>query len=74
MKNPFDFNHPFYKPLWIRIAIVTVASGWGLFEFVTGSVFWGVVFCGLAAAAFHGLFMTFDPRKADKNNKEDTGA
>ncbi len=76
MKNLFDFNHPFYRPLWIRITIVTIASAWGLFEFLTGSILWGVVFCGLAAAAFHGLFMAFDPRQAenDTNREEDPGA
>jgi hypothetical protein len=28
-------DHPFYKPLWRRIAIVAVTAGWALFEFYT---------------------------------------
>lgn len=59
----FDFNDPFFRPLWLRVAIVAVAGGWGIFEFATGAPFWGVLFCGAAVAAFHGLFIAFDPRE-----------
>jgi hypothetical protein len=60
-----DFNDPFYKPLWLRIAIVAVVAGWGIFEFLTGSPFWGTIFIGAAAFAFHGLFIAFNPREPE---------
>jgi hypothetical protein len=66
-----DFNDPFYKPLWLRIAIVGVALGWGVFEFVTGSPFWGVIFVGAGAFAFHGLFIAFDPREPGQTQDSD---
>jgi hypothetical protein len=68
----FDFNDPFFKPLWIRIAVVAVAGAWGVFEFVSGAPFWGVLFCGLAAAAFYGFFIVFNPRdpKPKTENEE----
>ncbi len=71
--NLFDFDHPFYRPLWIRGVVVAVAAGWGVFEFVSGSPFWGVLFCGMAAFAFHGLFIRFNPRQdaPDKQGKDD---
>jgi hypothetical protein len=68
--NLFDFNHPFFRPLWLRIAVVAFAAGWGVFEFVGGAPFWGVVFCGVAALAFHGLFITFNPREPAPKEKE----
>jgi hypothetical protein len=64
-----DFNDPFYRPLWLRIVIVAVVAGWGLFEFVTESPFWGVIFFGAAAFAFHGLFIAFNPREPEQENK-----
>lgn len=67
----FDFNDPFYRPLWLRIAIVTVCFGWGVFEFVSGSPFWGVVFWGVAAFAFHGLFIAFNPRDPEKTETDE---
>lgn len=61
----FDFNHPFFKPLWLRIAIVVVCLGWGAFEFVAGAAFWGTVFCAVGALAAYGFFVTFAPREPD---------
>ena len=58
----FDFNDPFFRPLWLRIIVVAVASGWGAFEFVSGSPFWGLLFCAAGAWAFYGLFIAFNPR------------
>lgn len=66
-----DFNDPFYKPLWLRIAIVVVVAGWGVFEFMAGTPFWGVIFMGAAAFAFHGFFIAFNPR--DPEEKRGTG-
>ena len=36
----FDFNHPFYKPLGIRVTIVAILIGWALLELSTGATFW----------------------------------
>ena len=62
----FDLNDAFFKPLWIRVAIVLVTALWGIFEFSSGSPLWGVLFCGLSAYAVHGFFIVFDPREPDK--------
>lgn len=62
----FDFNDPFFKPLWLRVAIVLVCGGWGAFEFASGATFWGALFVAVAAVAFHGLFIAFDPREPDR--------
>tara|TARA_Y100000815_G_scaffold272098_1_gene300195 strand:- start:21994 stop:22209 length:216 start_codon:yes stop_codon:yes gene_type:complete len=67
----FDFNDPFFKPLWIRIAVVAVAVLWGVFEFINGATFWGVLFVALAAVAFHGLFITFAPREPEAKDAKD---
>ena len=67
----FDFNDPFFRPLWIRILLVAVAGGWGVLEFATGSPFWGIIFCAIAAVAFHGLFIAFEPRAPKEKETEE---
>lgn len=45
-----DVNHPFYRPLWRRIAIVAVTWLWMGFElFISKSGFWLAIAAGLAA-------------------------
>jgi hypothetical protein len=45
-----DESHPFYKPLWRRIALVAVVGGWTAFElFYTKEPIWIVVAGGLFA-------------------------
>jgi hypothetical protein len=60
----FDLNHPFFIPLWRRVAVVAFAVGWGLFEFASGSPFWGTLFLGIGGYAFWGLFLAFDASAA----------
>jgi len=55
----FDFSHPFYKPLWRRIAIVGFCTAWALFEFVTGTPFWGMIFGGMGALCAYHFFIVW---------------
>ncbi|PCJ89080.1 MAG: hypothetical protein COA52_12635 [Hyphomicrobiales bacterium] len=52
---------PFFKPLWRRIATVVICLGWGTFEFVDGSPFWGVLFVGLGLICAYEFFVAFNP-------------
>ena len=56
-----DTDHPFFRPLWIRIAVVAVAAAWAAFEFWTGSPWWGGLFLVFAALSAWGFFVDFDP-------------
>lgn len=71
MNKLFDFNHPFFKPLWIRILVTGACLVWGLVEFMTGAPVWGALFCGLGVIAAYGLFVTFDPDQIDQGQNED---
>ncbi|MEM7303470.1 MAG: DUF3329 domain-containing protein [Pseudomonadota bacterium] len=57
MLKLFDFNHPFFEPLWRRIAVVVFCIGWGVFEFISGATFWGVLFGGLGLFAGYAFFI-----------------
>jgi hypothetical protein len=61
MKKFLDTGHPMFRPLWVRVLIVALCTGWAVLEFATGSPFWGVLFLGLGTYAAWGFFVTFDP-------------
>jgi hypothetical protein len=57
----FNFSHPFFRPLWLRVLVVCVALGWALVEILTGSPGWAIIFGALGAVAFWGLIVAYDP-------------
>lgn len=65
----FNLDDPFYRPLWLRIAIVALCLGWGLFELVMGSPGFAILFLALGAFAGYRFFVTFNPDKT--NTRED---
>ncbi len=62
MDKFFDFKNPFYDPLWVRLLVVGSASGWGLFEFVSGNHIWGAIFLAAGGIALNGLFLSRPPK------------
>lgn len=64
MKKFLDTDHPWFRPLWMRILFTAIPTGWGVLEFATGSPFWGTIFLGLAAYAAYGFFFDFNPDRA----------
>lgn len=43
----FDFDTPFFYPVWRRYAVLAVLFLWGLFELYAGATTWAVIFIGL---------------------------
>jgi hypothetical protein len=66
----FDFTHPFFRPLWLRVLVVALALGWALFEAVTGSPGWAIIFGGIGAVAFWGLLIRYDRGQSGKETKK----
>lgn len=74
MKGDFlGLRHPFFIPVWRRIATVGVCFGWMVVEFWIGSPGWAVLFGATGVVAAYGLFVGFDPdeirAKSEKDNK-----
>ncbi|MGF1562377.1 MAG: hypothetical protein ACFB3T_09390 [Geminicoccaceae bacterium] len=61
-----DADHPFFVPLWRRVAIVVVTLAWTAFEFATGSTMWGMLFGAVGLYAAYVLLITFEPKEPDK--------
>ena len=57
-----DPDHPFYKPLWIRLLIVAFCSLWTAFEFWQGENTWGMIFLAVSAYAGCVLIIFFKPK------------
>lgn len=57
----FNFDIAFFRPLWIRIATIAVAVGWGLFELLSGEIAFAIMFLAAGGYAAYRLFVTFDP-------------
>lgn len=65
MGRLFDLDHPFFIPLWRRIAIVAVCLGWALFEFAAASPGWGMLFGAVGFYCLWHFFFNFNPRSPD---------
>lgn len=66
----FDLNHPFFRPLWRRIAVVVLCLGWAVLEFISGTPFWGILFGGIGLYCVWGFFFAFNP-DAPRNDSGD---
>lgn len=66
----FGFDHPFFVPLWRRLAVIAVALGWGAIEIAMGAVEWGLLFVALGAIATYGLLIAY--KSPDDSKTADT--
>ncbi len=58
----FDLDHPFFRPLWLRVLVVAACLGWAAVELVTGSPGWAIAFGALGLYSAYRFFVSFDPR------------
>jgi len=65
----FDLDHPFFKPLWVRILVTVSTLGWSVVEALTGSPFWFALFAGAGAWLGYSFFLA---RKDDTDNTDDS--
>ncbi len=52
-----EFDAPFYRPLWRRVAVLAVVSVWSVVEFLAGSTGWGAFTAIVAAYLAWGFFI-----------------
>ena len=61
-----DNQHPFFRPLWRRIAVILVCVGWAILEFATNAPFWGMIALGFTAYAIWAFLLTYNPPADNK--------
>lgn len=72
-----DRNHPFFQPMWRRVATVAVPIIWAGVEMASGAPGWAILFFAAGAWAGWELFLapakdTPDPG-ADKSQPQENG-
>jgi len=68
----FDVQHPFFKPVWRRVAVVVFCFGWALMEWFQANGFWAIVFGSIGVFCAYEFFVVFDPDKSDRSDPPDT--
>ena len=58
----FDVQHPFFRPLWRRVAVVVISLGWAVVEIFNGSLFFAGLFAAAGLYCAHQFFIAFDPK------------
>ncbi len=71
LRSILGLDHPFFRPLWRRIAVVAVCLGWAVVEFATGGPFWGMLFGGLGLYGAWGFFVAPGPGAAPEETGEE---
>jgi hypothetical protein len=56
-----DADHPFFRPLWRRVAIVVVCAAWSILEFWAGAPLWGTLAGGMAVYGAWTFLLNYKP-------------
>lgn len=72
-----DTNHPFYRPLWVRLLIVAACTVWATIEFYYNQPFWGTIVGGIAIYGAYTLLYAYkppveEPAKVDEQSSSET--
>jgi hypothetical protein len=57
-----DPNHPFYRPLWVRLLVAGVCFAWAAAEAYNQQPTWAMIVGALGAYAAYKLLLTFNPQ------------
>ena len=58
-----DTDHPFFQPLWRRVAIVVGCFAWAAVETSKGNSTWAILFGAIGGYCAYHLLVTFDKDK-----------
>ena len=67
-----DHEHPFFRPLWRRIAFTLVCAAWAVFEFAANAPGWGMIALGFTFYAAWQFFWLYreSERPAGQDGRE----
>ncbi|CAN7322114.1 hypothetical protein IB277_12630 [Ensifer sp. ENS07] len=68
-----DPDHPFYRPLWIRLLIVGFCGVWTVVEFLGEQAMWGMIFLAVTAYASAALLVFYKPSEKGVEKAGDEG-
>ncbi len=56
-----DASHPFFRPLWRRIAVVAVCAAWTVVELTVGDPMWAIMTGAIGAYAAWVFLIAYKP-------------
>jgi hypothetical protein len=56
-----DAEHPFFRPLWRRVAIVALCAAWTAFEYWNGETMWATLVGAITAYGAWVFLLTYKP-------------
>lgn len=65
MRKVFDTNHPYFRPLWRRVAIVGFCGAWTFVEWRYGEQIWMIMILTLTVWLAWAFFLAFEPRDSE---------
>ena len=68
----FDASHPFYRPLWRRVAIVAITGGWAVIEYRNDAPIWAALFMAISLWCAWFFFVVYKDVSsgADERDKQ----
>lgn len=70
MINSKDRDHPFFRPLWRRVAIVAFCAVWAAWEFHNREMFWAVLVGAMAVYGAWTFLIAYEAGQAGKDGDE----
>ena len=64
----YEQSSPFYRPLWVRLAITAFVIGWFAVETYNGNSFWSAIAALMVGYAIWTFFLTW-PKTPDDTSK-----
>lgn len=58
-----DPKHRFYRPLYVRVAVVAVCLGWAIVEATTGEPIWAIAVGAVGVYAAWMLLLNYTPSR-----------
>lgn len=65
-----DADHPFFKPLWRRIAITAICAIWAGLEWYGGDQMWTLIASGMT---LYAVWLFLLPKRGGKTDKTPKG-
>ncbi|MBV7396021.1 hypothetical protein [Mameliella sediminis] len=72
-QSAFDVQHPFFLPLWRRVATVALCLGWAGLELSWGNPLWAILFAAIGTYCAHQFFVAWDAQAVRKKQEDQGG-
>lgn len=66
-------GNDFFRPLWLRVAIVAACAGWALLEWVNGENGWAMMAAAVTAYGIWSFIIAYEPSKRESPKDDDEG-